>query len=283
MSVSGHTTSNTTDTLNNTAAFFLKDPTDPELYTPTSHTRGPWSAEHCHAGPPTGLLARAMELAQPHQRLTRLTVELTRPIPFSPFRVTAAIIREGRTVTTAEAHIETPAGKPILSARGLFMNPAEEPLPFAADTLNNQTIGHYGSPEDAIKGRFPIKQTLHGLPAFIGDGIETRYLQGENSNPGKTGIWLKTVPLFDDETPSPFQRVCPIADCGNALGRLAEVQDITFMNTDLTILLHRDPVGEWMGSDAECFWEPNGIGSSDARLFDEQGIVGRAIQTLLLR
>lgn len=265
------------------AAFFTKDPADAERFTPTSHTRGPWSAEHCHAGPPSGLLARAMEMALPTQRLTRLTVELTRPIPFNTLKVSATVLREGRTVSTAEARIETHDGKPVLSARGLFMKPVTESLTLPKNALNLQTTGNYGSANDAQVGAFPVKRTLHSLPAFIGDGIETRYPPGETSEPGKTCAWLKTVPLFEDESPSPFQRICPLADCGNAFARLAEVDEITFMNTDLTLLLHRDPIGEWMGTDSECFWEPNGIGLSDSRLFDEHGIVGRAIQTLLLR
>lgn len=55
------------------------------------------------------------------------------------------------------------------------------------------------------------------------------------------------------------------------------------MNPDLTILLHRDPVGEWLGTSASGYWEDNGIGMADAQLFDESGSVGRALQTLLIR
>lgn len=54
------------------------------------------------------------------------------------------------------------------------------------------------------------------------------------------------------------------------------------MNPDLTIVLHRLPVGEWLGSPAVSRWEPSGIGLADALLFDELGVVGRACQTLLL-
>lgn len=55
------------------------------------------------------------------------------------------------------------------------------------------------------------------------------------------------------------------------------------MNPDLTILLHRDPEGDWLGTQATSYWESNGIGMADALLFDHNGVVGRAIQTLLLR
>jgi len=265
------------------AAFFIKHPSNESCFTPTDHTRGPWSEHHCHAGPPTGLLARALEQVLPEQRLTRITVELTRPIPFAELFVTAKVLSQGRTVSTAEAQLQLPNGKPVLNARALFMKPANTPLNYPDDVLKHQPKRDYGSPDDAHDGPFPIQQTLHDLPAFNGDGVQTRYLSGENEGLGKTAAWLKTVPLVLGETPSPFQRICPLADCGNAFGRLAEPEDVTFMNTDLTVILHRDPIGDWLGSDSECYWEPNGIGLSDSRLFDHKGVVGRAVQTLLLR
>ncbi len=266
-----------------TDAFFELHKTDDTRFIPTDHTRGPWSESHCHAGPPTGLLARAMERALPQQRLTRITVELTRPIPFEGFHVHAKVLREGRTVSTAEASIVSLDGKPILNARGLFMTQASPAIQFPTQVSENQIANNYGLPDQLADGPFPIKQTLHGLPAFNGTGVKTRYLTGDSSNPGKTRAWLKTVPLIQGEMPSPFQRICPLADCGNAFGRLAEPDQVTFMNTDLTILLHRNPDGEWLGTDSECFWESDGIGLSDSRLFDTHGVVGRAIQTLLLR
>ena len=48
-----------------------------------------------------------------------------------------------------------------------------------------------------------------------------------------------------------------------------------FVNTDLVIALHRDPVGEWMGSRSVSQWQPTGVGLADALLFDDDG-PGRA-------
>ena len=57
---------------------------------------------------------------------------------------------------------------------------------------------------------------------------------------------------------------------------------ISFPNTDLTISLHRDPVGDWFGSKSVSHWQPTGIGLSDSELFDVEGSVGRATQSLIL-
>ena len=96
-------------------------------------------------------------------------------------------------------------------------------------------------------------------------------------------MWTRTIPLLPDEEPSPFQRISPLADCGNAFGRHAEPDQVQFVNTDLVIAVHRDPVGEWIGSRAVSAWQPTGVGLADALLFDDGGPVGRALQTLLLR
>jgi len=217
-----------------------------------------------------------MELELPLQRLTRLTVNLLRPIPWQPLRVESAVIRQGRTVSISRAEFVDTSGKTIVSAEGMHMTTSpDQDFPTQALSM--------GKPEDAQPGVFPITDTLHNEPAFNGTGVSVRYPAGQDHHPGPTTAWLKTVPLLDTETPSAFQRICPLADCGNAFGRNANPQQVTFMNTDLTLILHRDPQGDWLGTQSTGFWEPNGIGLADALLFDENGSVGRAMQTLVLR
>lgn len=249
---------------------------DNHWFQPTDHTRGPWHEEHCHAGPPTALLARAVEQLNPEQKLIRLTVNLLRPIPFAGFTVTSEITRRGRIVTTSAASIVDKQGKACASAIALQMTPQE-----AADYPTHQQ--HYGKHTDSSIGSFPISKTLHDKPAFNGNGVSVKYPPEQSPQPGPTIAWMKTVPLLANETPSAFQSICPLADCGNAFSRNAEPWDVNFMNPDLTILLHRDPVGEWLGTNACGYWEPTGIGMADAQLFDATGSVGRALQTLLLR
>ncbi|MGQ7845653.1 thioesterase family protein [Granulosicoccus sp. 3-233] len=249
---------------------------DGQWFQPTEHSRGPWDEHACHAGPPTGLLARAVEQLFPEHRLSRLTVNLQRPVPFAGFSVTANTVRRGRTVCLSEASLLDQDGRSIITAAGLHLKPAE-PCDFPTHHRD------LGKPDDALPGDFPIRQTLHDKPAFNGNGVSVRYPAGQDSSPGPTRAWMKTVPLLRNETASPFQRICPLADCGNAFGRNAEPGEVTFMNADLTLILHRDPVGEWLGTDSVNYWEPDGIGLADALLFDAQGPVGRAVQTLVIR
>lgn len=246
-----------------------------EWFLPTDACRGPWDPQACHAGPPTGLLARATERLVPDQQLVRLTVDLTRPIPHAGFGITCEATRRGRTVSTTALTIVDGDGRPVVTARAMHVAPQpEQPLP----TIPYRSPGF----DDAVPGRFAIDEVPHGLPMFA-SGVEVRYPPGESHAPGPTVMWMRTIPLLPDEEPSGFQRIAPLADCGNAVSRNAEPAELAFVNTDLTLTLHRLPVGEWLGTDSVSRWEPNGLGISDSLLFDGHGAVGRAVQSLLVR
>lgn len=246
-----------------------------EWFRPTDACRGPWSVDACHAGPPTGLLARSAERLFPEQRLVRLTVDLVRPIPHAGFSVTAAATRTGRTVSTSSLAIVDGSGTVVVTASGMHVTSGPH---FRLATAPHDTPRL----DDAVPGEFPITRAAHDLP-FFASGVEVRYPPGHGPGPGPTQIWVRALPLLPDEEPSGFQRICPLADCGNAVSRNGDVSDHAFLNTDLTLSLHREPDGEWLGMDSVSRWEPDGHGMSDSLLFDRHGPVGRALQTLLVQ
>lgn len=248
---------------------------DDDWFQPTDPCRGPWDPNACHAGPPAGLLARASEQLVPDQQLVRLTIDLTRPIPHGGFRIEGEVTRPGRSVSTTAMTLIDGSGKVIVTARAMHV---------AAGEPSEMPTATHGTPKlsDAVPGRFPLAESGHGLPAFS-TGVEVRYPEGHGPEIGPTQVWMRALPLLPDEQPSPFQRICPLADCGNAFSRHADPGQVAFMNTDLTIMLHRTPVGEWLGMDSQSHWQSNQIGMSDSLLFDDVGPVGRALQALILR
>jgi hypothetical protein len=264
-----------------TDAFFTIEqrPDGREWFVPTDHARGPWDPDACHAGPPTGLLVRALERALPHLRLARISVELGRPVPMSGFTVETVVARAGRATGNTTAAIVDGNGSARVTASGMHVAVSEAPLFEASLDSSGSTTPRFA---DALAGDFPIGRVGHDLPHFS-RAVEVRYPAGEDNGPGATAVWMRTVPLLSGEDPSPFQRVCPLADCGNAFSRHAEPDQVQFVNTDLVIALYRDPVGEWIGSRAVAAWQPTGVGLADALLFDDDGPVGRALQTMLLR
>jgi hypothetical protein len=108
------------------------------------------------------------------------------------------------------------------------------------------------------------------------------YPKGMSPAPGPKTVWMKTPPLLEGEETSPIQSLCPLADCGNGISWNEAPGRLGFMNTDLTLQVHREPVGEWLASDALSHWQSNGVGMSQAVLFDTEGPVATALQTLVL-
>jgi hypothetical protein len=91
------------------------------------------------------------------------------------------------------------------------------------------------------------------------------------------------VPLLAGEEPSPLTRVLAAADSGNGVSATLDWSRWLFVNVDLTVHLHRMTRGEWVCLDAITVPETNGVGLADSALYDEQGPIGRANQTLLVR
>ena len=244
-------------------------------FQPTGYARGPWDADSCHAGPPTALLVRSLERLVPNERLARITVELMRPIPMAGFRVQAEIRRPGRSVTFSEAEI---LDYDRVYARAFAMHLRR------LDDLELSTAPVV-APDfaSAVPGRFPISSWPHDLEAFP-MSVEVRYDPAESfGQGGPTTMWMRTkVPILVDEEPSSFQRISPLADCGNGASYNDYLDRILFLNPDLDVSLHREPVGEWFCSKVRSHWQPDGTGLSDAELFDATGPVGRAVQNLLL-
>lgn len=79
----------------------------------------------------------------------------------------------------------------------------------------------------------------------------------------------------------PAEWVLPVADCGNGISWWS-LTDVTFVNPDLTVYLHRQPVGRWIRIKSHSEWNPHGIGLADSDLSDEAGPLGRSLQSLYL-
>ena len=246
-----------------------------ELIVGNDAARGPWAADACHAGPVSGAIVRALERAVPEKQLARVTINFERPIPMAGFRIEAAKEREGRSTAVATAELVGTDGRSCARAAALYL------LAESFTGLPTATVPHPVF-EEATHGDFPVEHAAHGLP-FFRSGVEVAYPPGESAEPGPTTVWMRTLPIIEGERPSPFQSLCPIADCGNGISRNSRFAEATFVNPDLTIAVFRLPESEWLASSAISFWEPSGIGLSRAELYDTRGALGAALQTLLVR
>jgi hypothetical protein len=72
------------------------------------------------------------------------------------------------------------------------------------------------------------------------------------------------------------------SDVGSAPSSIVERGKWSFANVDLSLYLTRLPVGPWVLVDAVTTSGGSGVGLVNSTLADEQGVFGRAHQTLFL-
>jgi hypothetical protein len=253
-------------------AFFLSSRDDG--FVATEHTRGPWSAQHQHAGPASALLARAFERLVADTGLTvlRLTVDLLSPLRIGPLAVEARVARAGRKVQRLDGTIVAD-GRLVCRATALAMRLTALPSPA---TPPGETMP---SPAESQPFVFPFFE--RGQLGYAA-AMETRLARGVWGH-GPAAIWFRTrLPLLPNETPSPLQRIMMAADSGNGVAIVLDPRRFTFLNADLTVALHRLPVTEWVCVDARTAVEPTGVGLCQARLLDERGPLGIGLQSLIV-
>ena len=253
-------------------AFFRRDG---DWLVGNDSARGPWSEHHCHAGPVAAVVAGAAEQAVPDKQLVRVTASFFRPVPMSGFVVSVEIPRNGRVASTTRITLTDRDGKVVVSAECLLLETIAT-IPVDATHIAGPNI------DEATPGKFGVQDVFHGKP-FFGNCVEIAYPPGENGDPGPTTIWMRTPAIIQGEVASPFQRLCPLADCANGYSRNSEFTQISCVNPDLTISVFRLLESDWIAGKGHSIWQSNGLGLTEATLFDESGAVGNALQTLVLR
>lgn len=244
-----------------------------EAFVPTELSRGPWSPHALHGGAPGALVARAVEQHEPSGMLVvRLTMELLRPVPLAPLNLSVRTTRPGKKVQLVEVSLRTETHE-VVRATALRMRQAEVPLPEVPHDTE--------SVEPPERGR-PVEDSGIFGEGFHTRATEHRFVKGAFLELGPSTDWIRlAVPVVEGEEPSPLSRVMAAADFGNGISAVLGPSH-TFLNPDLTVYLHRHPRGEWVCLDARTRVEPNGIGMAESRLFDRDGPIGRAVQSLIL-
>lgn len=262
----------------------LFEPAGTDTWTATGWSRGPWHADFCHGGPVAALLARSVEALDTDDawQVAQLRVELTRPVPVGrPLRVHTEIARPGRKVSAAASTL-VDGDDVVARSRAMRIRRAaiEYPSSFAAP------------PAATLPGPSGLEEVHLGWPgpegvAFHSHSCDFRVARGAIDAPGPVAVWvrLRTV-LVPGETPSGLQRVVAAADFGNGMSKWFDPSVMSFINPDLSVNLARPARGEWIALDAETHLgdaqQPSGAAFAESALYDADGRIGRATQSLLI-
>jgi acyl-coenzyme A thioesterase PaaI-like protein len=247
---------------------------DGDTYVPSGHARGPWDRDAMHGGAPVALAARAIEAleAPVPMRCVRLAAEFAGAVPLTPVTVAARLGRAGRRLAFAEAEVAA-AGRVAVRVRATLLRVADVDVPSAPESA-------LPGPEAARPGRWP--RAAGADQGFHLSAMEVRFLAG-GWGVGPATAWFRLLlPLVAGEEPSPLQRVAAAADFGNGLSRALDFDTHLFVNTDLTVHLHREATGPWVAVEARTALDGAGVGQATTVLHDERGRLGIGAQSLFV-
>jgi hypothetical protein len=240
----------------------------------TEHTAGPWSADSQHLGPPSALLTRSLERlpAAVPSLISRVTIEILGPVPVAELEVSASVERPGRSVELLAGEIRA-AGRAVVRARAWRIVRSD------TESVRASLSGPLAAPET---GR-PIGRPDDWGAGYL-DAIEWRALKGSFAEPGPATVWARQgVELVAGEEPTGLQRLLTVADSGNGISNRLSPREWWFINTELTVHIHREPEGDWLAVDAATVIGPHGVGTAHTTLHDHHGPVGSGAQSLMVR
>jgi hypothetical protein len=252
-----------------TAAFV----TDGRRIIPQPIARAGWYDDALHGGPVAAALARAVEaVASPvDTTVTRLTVDLLRPIPTRPLEIRSGVVRQGRRIQVVDAVMES-EGSEVARAAAMRIRTADVAVP-----------EHERRPSPPPPhGLEPYRMLEADEQWFHSAAVEARFVSGDFYEPGPATVWMRlVVPLVEGEEPTPLQRVAALADFGNGLSRVLPWGWL-FINSDLTVHLSRQPRSEWVCLRSRTELSDHGMGLAESELFDEEGAIGHSAQSLVV-
>lgn len=256
---------------------------DGDHFLPSTLAASAWGPDVLHGGPVAALVARAAEDALPDPALqpVRLTVDLFRAVPRAPLRTKVELVRTGRRVVVASVSVLAD-NLEVTRGQVMFLRPTEG--------ATTHPIAAPPGP-DGLEIRIGVAEAplMAGLSGGFHTLVETRWPKVPEDRRG-TQMWVRVpFPIFEGETPTPFQRLACISDFGNALANYAanwqepqHRREASFINTDISVHLLRPPEGEWLCLEADRSTHAAGLGLVEVTHYDERGHYARSAQARLV-
>jgi acyl-CoA thioesterase len=258
---------------------------DGDHFVPTRHAAGPWSTEVLHGGPPSALLARAIERAQPDPELqvVRLTVDLFRAVPLAPLEVHAEPIRAGRRIVAMRSSLLAD-GVEVARAHALLLRRLAPPAAHGAIAPPPGPDGIETTPLQRRPGGVPPE--IERMPGGFHTLVQARWVTSADAE-APASVWIRIpLPIVEGEEITPLQRAAATSDFGNALANFMPRDPSTsgptsMINTDVTLYLLHPPAGEWLCLRVDSSLSDGGIGLVELSQFDERGRYGHSVQARL--
>ncbi len=234
-----------------------------EAYQPTPSSRGPWSPTSLHGRVVAGLLADAIEqrYGAPEFLPGRFTIDMYRLPDLSAAEVTVRPIREGHRIKVIDAEYLV-GGVSMARATCVLLRRSENP------EGNVWTPPDWDAPKPA-----DLAPPDDGRSA-MGGMWATRPISGGFGVVGEKKLWMSEVrELVEGRPLTPFVRVALAADFASPFANSGDA-GLGWINTDITLYLHRLPVTEWIGFEVKNHGASEGVAIGECWLHDEEGAIG---------
>ncbi len=234
-----------------------------DAFQPTLSSRGPWSPTSLHGRVVAGLLAHAIEqrYGEPQFMPARLTVDMYRLPDLSAAEVALRPIREGHRLKVIDAEYIV-GGVSMGRATCQLLRRSENP------EGNVWTPPSWDAPlPAAIPPPTDARSAMGGMWA-------TRQISGGFGAVGEKKLWMSEVrELVEGEALTPFVRAALAADFASPFANSGD-KGLGWINSDITLYLHRLPVTEWIGFEVKNHGATDGVAIGECWLYDERGPIG---------
>lgn len=238
---------------------------DGDHYVPTTAGRGPWNPNSLHGRVVIGLLGAEIERLHggPEFVPARLTVDMYRLPDFSPVEVRTQVIRDGYRIKVVDAEFIS-GGVSAGRATCQLLRRTEQP----EGEVWKPADWNVPKP-DEIEPPAPNGHPMSGMWAM-------RTIAGGFMSAERRMCWMSEVrEIVEGRALTPFGRVAVAADFASPAAHAGD-KGLKYINTDVTVYLHREPVGEWVGFEVTDHGASDGVAVGTTRLYDVEGPIGTA-------
>jgi hypothetical protein len=240
-------------------AYFIRDG---ELFVPQPPCAGPWDPKSLNGRVVVALCCFQIEqsFALAEYMPARLTVDMYRLPGFSPIEVKTRVVRDGTRIKVIDAELIS-EGVSYARATSQWLK------------RGDNAPGNVWSPPDwqvpAPEALQPPARTEGRQSAFL-----MRLITSGIGTFAQKRVWLgESRELVAGTKLTPFMRVALAADLANPFANSGDA-GLGYINSDVTLYLHRLPSSEWIGMEVVNHHATDGVAIGQVVLYDEHGAIG---------
>lgn len=237
--------------------FFIREG---NTFVPQPPCRGPWDPNSLNGRVVVALCAFQIEQSHVLEGYmpARLTVDMYRLPGFTPIEIKTHVVRDGSRIKVIDAEFVA-GGVSYARATSQWLKRGQN------------AEGNVWSPPT---WEVPAPEAMSDPQNRSFASLAMRPITGAFGTFGQKRVWLREHRELVGGTPlTPFMRAAIPADLANPFANSGD-QGLWYINSDVTLYLHRLPLGEWIGLEVVRHHATDGVAIGEVVLYDETGAIG---------